>query len=85
MATSTTITLTDEWVQLTDDAEDFAIQNTSPRGTAILKYASAQPDASAYGNICKQREGLSSAVFGQGVVWGRTPIGGVGTTVEVTK
>jgi len=85
MATSTTITLTEEWAQLTDDTEDFAIQNTSPKGTAILKYSADEPGASAYGNICKSREGLSSAIFGQGVVWGRTPIGGVGTTVEVTK
>ena len=71
----------DEWVQLTADGDDFVIQNIG-NANVILKYSDAIPSEFS-GHVVEKYDGISSATFGTGNVFGTAQ--GVSTMVEVTK
>ena len=84
METSVISLTTDDWTKVTDDGEDFSIQNIS-NGNVELAYKGASPlpvDTKAYYGIVVQKfHGITSAVFGQGEVWAR----GLNDRIIVTK
>ena len=84
MALGNEIELNEGWTRLTDDSEDFTIQNIG-NALVTLKYGTATEPATTNtdsGIKCERLGGIASVMFGQGIVWGRASSKCI---VEVTK
>jgi len=72
---STGIVLTDNWVELASDGDDFVLQNIDPTQLALIQYSDTTPTTTDNAHRLYNNDKGWLSGYATGKLWGRSLIG----------